>query len=167
MNMDNYIADVTYAGSVLLEDWEWLLGDKYSLWFVTKFGDAFVKDKSGSVAWLDVTRGAITAVASDEGSFLELAKVPDNFERWFMREVVDGQADLGVLPGKNQCISFIKPPILGGELSPDNLELTNAAVHLSIAGQIHRQVKDLPPGTKISGVSVEQPTSKKPWWKLW
>src|SRR5262249_45735612 len=106
------------------------------------------------IAWLDVTAGSVTVVARDEKAFLELSKDPRNADRWFMTSVIDGQAALGMVPGKNQCVSYIKPPVLGGKLTPDNLELTHLSVHLSIAGQIHHQVKDLPPGTKISGVKI-------------
>lgn len=166
---NEYIAEVDYDGDMLLEDWQWLLQGKYSLWFVTKFGDVFLKAKAGSVAWLDVTSGSVSVVAASEQEFLELARGPDNLDRWFMRNVVDHQAAIGMSPARNQCISFVQPVVLGGKLESTNLELTDAAVHLSIAGQIHRQVKDLPPGTKISGVSFETPadTQKNPWWKLW
>jgi len=171
MIASKYIADVSYDADMLLDDWEWLLKGQYSPWFVTKFGDVFLKDKSlGSVAWLDVMSGAVTTVAADEKSFNSLAEEPENLDRWFMPEVVNGQATLGMLPGKNQCISFIKPPVLGGEVQADNFELTDASMHLSIAGQIHKQVKDLPLGTKISRILFESSTeaeSKKPWWRLW
>jgi hypothetical protein len=155
IKMASYIADTSYDEGMLLGDWNWLLKEKYSLWFVTKFGDAFLKDKTvGSIAWLNVSSGSVTTVAPNETSFLDLVKKASNAERWLMTSIVDGQAALGMIPGKDQCISYIIPPILGGKLLPDNLELTDVAVHLSIAGQIHRQVKDLPPGTKISGIEV-------------
>jgi hypothetical protein len=41
------------------------------------------------------------------------------------------------------------PPILGGHLMPDNLQPTDFVVSLNIAGQLHGQIKDLPPGAEV------------------
>jgi hypothetical protein len=38
-------------------------------------------------------------------------------------------------------------PALGGQLAPNNFEMCE--IHLSIAGRVHRQIKDLPPGTPV------------------
>ncbi len=85
-----------------------------------------------------------------------------------MPEVVDGQALLGMCPGPDECLSFKHPPALGGQLDPDNFETCNIRVHFSIAGQIHQQIKDLPPGTAITNIKIEAPSgSKRPWWKFW
>ena len=56
---------------------------------------------------------------------------------------------------EGQIYSYKTPPVLGGEYSTDNLEPTGIAVHFSVLGQIHRQVKDLPPGTKIDRIVIE------------
>jgi len=36
----------------------------------------------------------------------------------------------------------------------DNVEVIDFVVSLNIAGQIHEQVRDLPPGTPISGITI-------------
>lgn len=36
----------------------------------------------------------------------------------------------------------------------ENVELSDFVAATHIAGQIHQQIKDLPPGTPISGVSL-------------
>lgn len=56
----------------------------------------------------------------------------------------------GLTPGGDQVLSFKVPPVLGGELSPENLELADFVVAVNLTGQIHEQVKSLPPGTSIS-----------------
>jgi hypothetical protein len=39
-------------------------------------------------------------------------------------------------------------------MEPDNFECTSWRVHLMPLGQIHEQVKDLPPGTPITGIDI-------------
>ena len=74
-------------------------------------------------------------------------------------------------PGKSQCLSFKKPPVLGGKLEPSNFELSEIRVHFAIAGQLHRQIKNLPGGTRIDNVVIEAPggpaKSTRPWWRFW
>ncbi len=56
-----------------------------------------------------------------------------------------------------QCFGYKVPPVLGGEVEPDNFEPTDLQVHFGILGQIHREVKDLPEGTPISEIKIEPP----------
>jgi hypothetical protein len=39
-------------------------------------------------------------------------------------------------------------------------------VHLSVAGQIARQLKDVPDGAPVGRLDIRTP-SRKPWWKFW
>lgn len=48
------------------------------------------------------------------------------------------------------------PSQLGGSPDVGNVEVTDV-VAVNIAGQVHRQIRDLPAGTKISGVTLEEP----------
>jgi hypothetical protein len=68
----------------------------------------------------------------------------------------------------NECLSFKHPPALGGQIHPNNFETCSVLVHFWIAGQLHRQVKDLPAGAKIGKIKIEEPgCGKRPWWKFW
>ncbi len=158
MAFRDLVAETSYEGSAILDDWDWLLQQQYELWLVTKFGDAFLKKRDeGSIHWLDTVDGSVAFVAADEAAFEKECGVAENFDKWFMPEVVKGQELLGMTPGKDQCLSFVHPPVLGGQLDPDNIEVCDIAVHFSIMGQIHRQVKDLPEGTKIDSIRIKGP----------
>jgi hypothetical protein len=160
MAFRDLVAETSYEGSAILGDWDWLLQQHYELWLVTKFGDAFLKKRDeGSIHWLNTVQGSVEFVAADEEAFERECHVPENLNAWFMPEVVKGQELLGMTPRKDQCLSFVHPPVLGGQLDPDNIEVTDIAVHFSIMGQIHRQVKDLPEGTKIDSIRIEMPRS--------
>ena len=50
----------------------------------------------------------------------------------------------------NECFSFKKPLLLGGEDKIENYEQTDIEVYWDIQGQIVEKVKSLPPGTKVN-----------------
>ena len=169
MNHQKYLTTPTIPTDPILQDWRWLIGPTLKLWRITLTGDAFLLDPSdNSIHFLDTISGTIEKVAPNEAGFEAALKTADNADRWLMPHVVKGQAALGMRPGPNQCLSFKIPPALGGQIDPDNIELCEVTVHFSMAGQIHRQVKDLPPGTKIS-ISADGKliTNPRPWWKFW
>jgi hypothetical protein len=64
-------------------------------------------------------------------------------------------ANRGLTLKPNEVYSFAIPPILGGPITADSIETMDFDVALTIAGQLHRQVRDLPPGTRISGFTVD------------
>lgn len=158
----------TYPIDRLLEDWRWLLPDEVELVVISKFGDAFVRRaKDGAILWLNVAEGVVEQVAPTLEEFQSALTQPEQVNDWFMSEIVEGQAALGMEPGTDECLSYKHPPVLGGCIEPENFEVCDIAVHFSIAGQVHRQVKDLPPGTKIGRVHLGEPTANKPWWRFW
>jgi Domain of unknown function (DUF1851) len=170
MGYREYVVDTTVSGDHVLDDWRWLTGSPLQLWHVTKAGDALLRDPTdGSIHFLDVIAGSVERIAEGDSDFESAVATPENAERWLMPDIVNGQAALGMRPERDECLSFKKPPVLGGQLEPDNFETCDVLVHFSIAGQIHRQVKDLPPGTKIGKLQIKEPggQSKGPWWKLW
>jgi hypothetical protein len=170
MNYREYLATTTGSSDDVLGEWRWLIGSELELWHVTKAGDALLHNPDdGSIHFLDVIGGKVQRIAANEAAFEAAVAEPENAERWLMLEIVDGQAALGMRPATDECLSFKHPPVLGGQLDPDNFETCSVLVHFSIAGQIHRQVKDLPPGTKIGEVRIEGPggRSRRPWWRFW
>ncbi len=169
MNYREYLTSTTASGDEVLADWRWLTGPNLQLWHVTKAGDALLRDPAdGSIHFLDTLVGNVEPIARDEAGFEAAVMSDEDADKWLMPEVVDGQALLGMCPGPDECLSFKHPPALGGQLDPDNFETCNIRVHFSIAGQIHQQIKDLPPGTAITNIKIEAPSgSKRPWWKFW
>ncbi len=51
--------------------------------------------------------------------------------------------------------SFKVPPVLGGQFDVANIEVMPFVVTANLAGQLHQQIKELPPGTKISAFKME------------
>jgi Domain of unknown function (DUF1851) len=65
-----------------------------------------------------------------------------------------GAEDRGLVLASGQIYDYTVAPALGGELGLDNVQTIDFVVGVNIAGQLHRQIKDLPPGTSISGVEL-------------
>lgn len=55
----------------------------------------------------------------------------------------------------NQCVGYKVPLFLGGNDDPGNYEVVDMEVYWDIQVQIYNQIKDLPPGTKISGIKFK------------
>jgi hypothetical protein len=139
----------------LMETWRWLVDESFSPVLLSAVGDFFLSDANGAVYWLDTAWGQLTQVANDIEQFNQLRVKPDNARQWFRANLV-GQAQVaGMKLKRGQCLGWKTPPVLGGEESAENLEPTDVSVHFGILGQIHEQVKDLPPGAEIGEIRIE------------
>ncbi len=138
----------------LLRDWRWLVGDSVRLLIVSAIGDMFLTDAAGRVSWLDTGTGKLQQVAASVDEFQRLRQQREQADQWFIPQLVGDLITSGVRLSPGQCYSYKKPPILGGEIEPANFEPTDLSVHFSVLGQIHRQVKDLPAGTKITNIKI-------------
>ncbi|MGV3721303.1 MAG: T6SS immunity protein Tdi1 domain-containing protein [Actinomycetota bacterium] len=140
----------------LLSEWRWLIGPSKQPILLAAIGDAYLQDPDdGSVHLLDVGGGALEQIADSVDEFRGLLGDREFVTDSFVPSTIVALRNEGKTLGQGQIYSYIKPPVLGGTYSTDNLEPTDVSVHYSILGQIHRQVKDLPEGTPISSITIE------------
>ncbi|WP_455362299.1 T6SS immunity protein Tdi1 domain-containing protein [Streptomyces sp. SYSU K21746] len=78
------------------------------------------------------------------------------FEEW--RDANPGAGPLGF----GQVIGYKVPLSLGGEDDVANMEITDRKVYFELCTQIALQVRELPEGTTISGVTMTPPESRDP-----
>jgi hypothetical protein len=99
---------------------------------------------AAEVAVLDYTFAEFLgeAIAADWRKLLEV----DRLDEW---RVAGGRT-----PSPDECIAPNVPLFLGGSTKIADLEVSSLVVAVSMAGQMWEQVKHLPPGTPISGVSL-------------
>ena len=135
---------------------------------MTAFGDLFLRDQSGRLHFLDLMSGEFKQVAESQEEFERLCEDRERRRSWFMgfllTEVRKARGELVA----GQCYSCKIPLSLGGQLEADNFERTDLQAHYSILGQLHRQTKHLPLGTKIGSIKIESPhedTKPKRWWQ--
>lgn len=144
------------AYTAALESWGWLdelTGKTPAL--ANAFGDVFLQGPDGSFSFLDTLGGKLERVWPDAASLQAGINTPEAQDEYLMVGLVKAASDAGLVPGPDQVFSFKVPPVLGGELSDENLELADFVVAVNIAGQIHEQVRLLPPGTPITGITTD------------
>ena len=87
----------------------------------------------------------------------ELEKIlntPDGQDHYLMSELVLLARQRGLLLNEGECYEFKIAPFLSGPIEFANLQKMDFKVSLHITGQLIKQVKDLPPGTKIDKVKL-------------
>lgn len=140
----------------LLSDWRWLIGPTKQPILLSALGDAYLQDtEDGSVYLLEVGGGAMEPVAGSVDEFRSLLGDREFVMSSFVPSLILELRAAGKTLAPGQIYSFQHPPVLGGEYSGDNLEPTDIAVHFSVLGQIHQQVKDLPEGTPIDSIRIK------------
>lgn len=156
------------AKETVLGEWKWLVGEKTRPLLATACGDVFIENLlDGTIHFLNVSASELSLVAESRQAFEILLTEPSFVEAYLHPERVDMLRGKGLILKKDQIYSFSTPLSLGGQISADNIEITDVEVHFSIAGQIECQIADVPIGTPISGIKIKRMPRKKSWWKFW
>ena len=139
----------------LLSDWRWLVSSDFTPVLLTGFGDLFLRDRSGRIHFLDLMAGEFKPVAESPEEFDRLCDDREQRRSWFIGFLLTEVRKLhGELPG-GQCYSCKVPLSLGGHLEAENVQRMDLQLHYSILGQLHRQTRHLPPGTRIESIKIE------------
>ena len=136
-----------------LAAWTWLDVVGKAAICTSPFGDVFLEDDAG-VWWLDTVEGALTRRWADREEFAAALSTTAGQDEFLLAGLGLAAEANGLVPGPDEIYGFTVPPQLGGALEPENVEVIDFVVSLSITGQILQQTRDLPPGTQISGFDV-------------
>jgi hypothetical protein len=149
-----------------LDSWNWLdLSGKDPL-VVTAFADVFFLASDG--VWvLDTLEGELKHLYATQEEFEQALTTEEMEDTYLMSPLVDYLVKAGLHASDAQCYDYKVHPRLGGQISHENIELRSFVVALNLRGQLHEQVRNMKPGTRISGVKLQEPPPAKPWWKLW
>ena len=149
---------------VLIQDWRWLVGDEtYSLVHATAMGSLLLRDERGGIRFLDTTDATFDLVAQHIEELDGLLEDRHQRRTLLWTFLVRELRDNGITLQPGQCYSWRVPLALGGQGVPANIEPTDLLVHLSVMGQLHHQIRNLPPGTRIDeivtgGTNADDPT---------
>jgi hypothetical protein len=133
----------------LLESWDWLIGKDKTPILMSCIGDLFFTDANENCYWLDVGGGILEQVSQSLEEFHLKLKDINQLDEWFLFSLIDRIKKSGLTLKENELYGYKVLPVLGGEYEPENFEGTDIEVHFELSGQIHRQIKDLPDGTKV------------------
>jgi hypothetical protein len=136
-----------------LESWSWIgIGDKTPV-FTSPFGDVFFRSMDG-FWWLDTLEATLTRQWANADELRAALNTPEGQDRFFLAGLAASAERRGVTLTVAQVYGFKIAPVVGGEIGVRNVETIDFVVSLNILGQLHEQVRDLPPGTPISGFIV-------------
>jgi hypothetical protein len=139
-----------------LGDWAWLLADRPLRPIAASiFGDVFLQAADG-VWYLDSLEGTLSLEWPDARTLQAALNTPEGQDKYLLGGIAIAAQQKGIIPGPQQVLIFSVPPALGGKISSDNVEAMDFVVAASINGQLRRQLKDLPPGTQITGVTFDE-----------
>ncbi|MBI1312434.1 DUF1851 domain-containing protein [bacterium] len=141
----------------LLADWEWAMEHLMLPVLVTAMGDVFAQSDSGEVCFIDVVGGEIVPVCDSTEAFEEALDDEEFVDEFFYPERVLELRAAGLTLGNRQVYSHKVPLVVGGDDEASNFEVSDAVVHISVHGQIHRQVKDLPEGAPLGDIEIIPP----------
>jgi hypothetical protein len=132
-----------------------LVGSSAQPILISSVGDAFIQDETDKIFWLETGAGVITEVAPSYEEFMAELNDKEKVSEWFLAPIIADLKALNILLERGQCYSYKNLPILGGQYEASNFEPADLSVHLAVSGQICFQVKDLPAGTEIVNVTLE------------
>lgn len=139
----------------LLDEWSWALPEPLHPVLLTALGDVFAQGESKAVFFIDTVEGTVTKVAETGAAFQSMLTEEQFVDDHFFPSRIAELREAEIFLYPQQVYSHQKPLVLGGEDDIDNVEVTDVSVHLSILGQIHRQVKEFPNGAPISDIIIE------------
>ena len=140
-----------------LDSWKWIGLDEKKPVLASLFGDVFFASRDG---WwfLDLIEASLTHRWADRDALQQELDTKDGQDRYLLGGLAMSADARGLTLEPNEVYSFAIPPILGGQTTIENVQTMDFDVALTVTGQIHHQVRDLPPGTPISGFRLEPET---------
>jgi hypothetical protein len=133
----------------LTKNWTWLIGTDKKVLLVSTIGDMFLADNNNRVYWLDVGGGEFNLVADTIEDFETRLKDIEQVNEWFMIDLTTELKNSEKKLKDGQLYSYYKLPIIGGNYTVDNFAPLSIEEHFGYLGDLHKQIKDLPDGTKV------------------
>jgi hypothetical protein len=136
-----------------LLSWRWLVPDEAVPLVASSFGDIFFAFR-GMIFYLDLVNGTFDLIAKTVDELDKILTSKSGQENLLMATLSFAKQKSGSKLGAMDVFDFKVTPKLGGELSLENIQFMEFISTVHVAGQIHQQIKDLPPGTKITDVNI-------------
>jgi hypothetical protein len=136
-----------------LESWDWAGIQGKQPMFTSPFGDVFFRARDG-FWFLDLLEGKLTRPWPGAGELRAELDTAEGQDRYLMAGLAFAAERQGIIPSARQVLSFKVAPILGGAIAVENIEVFDFEVIVHLTGQLHQQVRDMPPGTRTTGFTT-------------
>jgi hypothetical protein len=124
-------------------DWDWLLHGPFRPVAFTLFGDALIERPGGEVLLLDALEGELRPVVASRRELDAFLRMEEGREL-LLADMAEVLWEQGVRPEPHQCYGYKLPPVLGGGLGLENIQLFDREIYMSLQGQLHRQLRFSP-----------------------
>lgn len=114
------------------------------------FGELFLQDETSAVFWLNTTTGQFNKVYDSKTQFLQMSETSEKRQEWFAEREIRAYAQRGFVPSSCQCIGFGVPAVFAEGGTPETAYIADIYEYISFLGDLHRQVSDLPNGSKVT-----------------
>jgi hypothetical protein len=159
MEDPHFIPASAIDAPAVLSVWSALLPAGCKLLGASLFGDLFVARESGEVDMLDLVSGELKQVAVCVEEFDWDRGQPERREELLMQSLADAALSVGLKPGAGECLAFRTPPMLNGQLRPDNLVRWNLIAYHSGLARLWPQIKNLPLGAEVIARPADRPSA--------
>lgn len=132
-----------------LECWQWRGVHGMTPWFTTLFGDVFLLS-GNAVCYLDIVDGTLAQPWPDQAAMQAELNTRPGQVTYLRVGLARAARDQAVALDPSQVYDFRHPPALGGAMDVSNMSAADFVTTLGMAGQIHEQIKDLPPGAQVN-----------------
>jgi hypothetical protein len=135
--------------------WSWLLASSYKPIQLSFFGDWFLVNDDGQILFLDVLEGSVEKISDSQEQLDAMLNEEDWQDRLLLTGFVIAMQRRGAHRATGMCYGYRVHPIIGGKTEVSNLVLLDIETWQAICGQIHQQVKQMKPGTRIRRLEHE------------
>lgn len=135
--------------AAIQDAWRWSGAEPRAIVSISPFGHVITAESDGSFRYLDPELRTFERVADDRDGLELWAADPDNREVWAAERLVDeARRRLGEPPA-GSCYSLTPHALLTGDYDPRNLWIIAIEELVRFAGDVARQTRDLPDGSRV------------------
>ena len=135
--------------SIIRDAWSWAGLDPAEIVGTNAFGNYLVRATDGAYWRICPEDLSCEKIAADESAYFSVLDDDEFITDWDMQPLVEiAVQKFGSQPA-DRCFCLKLPGVLGGEYAADNIGTISREELLSFAGDVARQIKDLPDGAKV------------------
>jgi hypothetical protein len=150
------VADPVASFDEMREAWDWLVPSADRALLITAIGDVFLQGPNGDFKFLDTQYGRLYDIGPLPSDWRKALANHKDREMWFRPAFVSRLRNAHGPLKPEMVYSGTLPLSLSGKETTENFTPRLAKMHLWNGGQIQGQVKDLPPGTRITKITIPE-----------
>jgi len=117
------------------------------------FGDVFFQDAHGYwyLSWID---GTLTKVADSRDQLQSILESEEGQDRYLLGALAMVAERRGLILSDEQVYIHAPHPAFGSGFEVERITVMDFVVALNMNGQVHDQIRRMPPGFKVTGFEL-------------